>query len=122
MADPANTPNPAPAQNPPAGAPQTDFPLDYSHCSDAYANFCRISRTPDEMVFDFGLNPEFSAHPSSPIKITHRLILNFYTAKRLLLALNHFIKEHEATFGNLEIDYNKRTRPNPGLGQPPRQG
>ena len=101
---------------------QTDFPLDYSHCSDAYANFCRISRTPDEMVFDFGLNPEFSAHPSSPIKITHRLILNFYTAKRLLLALNHFIKEHEATFGNLEIDYNKRTRPSPGLGQAPRQG
>lgn len=117
MAEPTNT---AAAPNPAPNPAQSDFPLDYSRCSDAYANFCRISRTPDEMVFDFGLNPEFSAHPTSPIKITHRLILNFYTAKRLLLALNHFIKEHEATFGTLEIDYNKRARPN--LGQAPRQG
>ena len=37
--------------------------------------------------------------------------MNFYTAKRLLLALNHFIKEHEATFGTLEIDYNKAPAP-----------
>ena len=59
MPEPASTPTPAPAPNP----AQTDFPLDYSRCSEAYANFCRISRTPDELVFDFGLNPEFTPIP-----------------------------------------------------------
>ena len=119
MAEHENTPTPTPAATP-TPAP-TEFPLDYSHCSDAYANFCQIRQTPDEMVFDFGLNPELTVPPRSPIKITHRLILNFYTAKRLLLALNHFIRQHEATFGVLEMDYNKRAA-RPGLGQAPRQG
>jgi hypothetical protein len=113
MADPAVPPN-TPA--PPASPPQ-DYALDYNRMSEAYANFCRVAQTPEELVLDFGLNPTMVPNPAEPIKITHRLILNYYTAKRLLLALNHFIQRHEATFGALELDVNKRVR-----GQGIRQG
>ncbi|HVS37167.1 MAG TPA: DUF3467 domain-containing protein [Gemmataceae bacterium] len=98
-----------PAPTPPAAPAQPDYALDYSRMSEAYANFCRVAQTPEELVLDFGLNPQM-APTSEPIKITHRLILNYYTAKRLLLALNQFIQRHEATFGVLELDFNKRVR------------
>jgi hypothetical protein len=98
------------APTPPPAAQQQDYALDYARMSEAYANFCRVARTPEELVLDFGLNPQMAPNPSEPIKITHRLILNYYTAKRLLLALNHFIQQHEATFGVLELDVNKRAR------------
>ncbi len=102
---PATTTPPAtpPTANPP------DYQLDYSRVSEAYANFCRVAQTPEELVLDFGLNPTL-APTSEPIKITHRLILNYYTAKRLLLALNQFIQRHEAAFGVIELDFNKRVR------------
>jgi hypothetical protein len=101
---------PAPTPPAPPAAPQQDFSLDYARMSEAYANFCRVAQTPEELVLDFGLNPEMAPNPNQPIKITHRLILNYFTAKRLLLALNHFIQRHEATFGVLELDVNKRAR------------
>ncbi len=103
-----DTPTPTPPAAPAGG--QQDYALDYSRMSEAYANFCRVARTPEELVLDFGLNPAMAPNPSEPIKITHRLILNYFTAKRLLLALNHFIQQHEATFGVLELDVNKRAR------------
>jgi len=105
----AETAAPGTPPAPPA-APQQDFALDYTRMSEAYANFCRVAQTPEELVLDFGLNPAMVPNPSEPIKITHRLILNYYTAKRLLLALNHFIQRHETTFGALELDVNKRVR------------
>ena len=45
-----------------------------------------------------------------------RIIVNFYTAKRLLAALQMSVARHEAVFGVLETDINKRVRP--GLNQP----
>jgi hypothetical protein len=107
----AETPAPNPPATPPAAQPP-DYSLDYTRMSEAYANFCRVAQTPEELVLDFGLNPGM-APTSEPIKITHRLILNYYTAKRLLLALNQFIQRHEQAFGVLELDFNKRVR---GMG------
>ena len=37
-----------------------------------------------------------------------RIVLNFYTAKRLYHALGMTIQRHEKAFGILEIDVNKR--------------
>jgi hypothetical protein len=40
-----------------------------------------------------------------------RIVTNYYTAKRLLYALQMSIQRHEATFGMLEIDVQKRVQP-----------
>ena len=42
--------------------------------------------------------------PSQPLVINQRLIVNYYTAKRLLAALLLSLQRHEAAFGVLETD------------------
>lgn len=76
-----------------------------------YANFCRVTGTPEELIIDFGLNPQPIGVPTQPIPITQRIITNFYTAKRMLHALSLTVQRHEATFGVLETDVQKRVRP-----------
>jgi D-serine deaminase-like pyridoxal phosphate-dependent protein len=77
----------------------------------SYANFCRVTGTPEELIIDFGLNPQPVGVPTQPIVITQRIITNFYTAKRMLHALQLTVQRHEATFGVLETDVQKRVRP-----------
>ena len=48
--------------------------------------------------------------PTSPIVVADRIVTNFYTAKRLLYALQTTIQRHEQTFGVLEIDVQKRVQ------------
>ena len=84
----------------------------------SYANFCRVTGTPEELIVDFGLNPQPVGIPTQPIVITQRIITNFFTAKRMLHALQLTVQRHEATFGVLETDIQKRVRP--GFMQPNR--
>ena len=77
----------------------------------AYANFCRVTGSPEELIVDFGLNPQPIGMPKDPIKVKQRIIMNFYTAKRLLAALSMSVQRHEAVFGVLETDINKRLKP-----------
>ena len=81
----------------------------------SYANFCRVTGSPEELIVDFGLNPQPIGVPKDPIKVKQRIILNFFTAKRLLAALQMSVARHESVFGVLETDINKRVRP--GLQQ-----
>lgn len=80
-----------------------------------YANFCRVTGSPEELIVDFGLNPQPIGIPKDPIEVKQRIIVNFYTAKRLLAALQMSVARHESVFGVLETDINKRVRP--GLQQ-----
>jgi hypothetical protein len=80
-----------------------------------YANFCRVTGSPEELIIDFGLNPQPVGVPKDPIDVKQRIIVNFYTAKRLLAALQMSVQRHEAVFGVLETDIQKRLRP--GLQQ-----
>ncbi|MFM8175501.1 MAG: DUF3467 domain-containing protein [Pirellulaceae bacterium] len=75
-----------------------------------YANFCRVTGSPEELIVDFGLNPQPVGIPRDPIVVKQRIIMNFYTAKRLLAALQMSVQRHEAVFGVLETDINKRLR------------
>jgi len=92
--------------------------IDDSKALANYANFCRVTGTPEELIIDFGLNPQPIGVPTSPIPITQRIITNFYTAKRMLHALSLTVQRHEATFGVLEIDVQKRVRPGLMAGPP----
>jgi hypothetical protein len=99
---------------PPPALPQ--FSVDTSQLSTVYANFCRVTGTPEELVLDFGLNTQLAPTPAEPIKLSHRLVLNFYTAKRLLGALHMALQQHENVYGVLEVDVSKRAqRPAPSL-------
>ena len=94
------------APNPQSAPPQIQ--IDDSKVSAAYANFCRVTGTPEEVVMDFGLNAEPMGYPKNPVKISERIVLSYFTAKRLLLHLNMLVKRHEEAFGPLEIDIQKR--------------
>ncbi len=75
-----------------------------------YANFCRVTGSPEELIVDFGLNPQPIGVPKDPIHVKQRIIMNYFTAKRLLAALNMSIHRHEQVFGVLETDVQKRLR------------
>ncbi|RMF45236.1 MAG: DUF3467 domain-containing protein [Planctomycetota bacterium] len=75
-----------------------------------YANFCRVTGSPEELIIDFGLNPQPVGIPKDPIQVTQRVVMNFYTAKRLLAALQMSVQRHEQVFGVLETDIQKRLK------------
>lgn len=97
-----------PVQEPPR---QQQVQVDDSHIHASYANFCRVTGSPEELIIDFGLNPQPVGVPREPIKVDQRVIVNFFTAKRLLAALQMSVQRHEAVFGALETDVQKRLRP-----------
>ena len=90
--------------------PPIQIPFDDSRVTATYANFCRVTGTPEEMIVDFGLNPQPIGLPTVPIVVSERIIMNFYTAKRMLFALQTTIQRHEQAFGLLEIDVQKRVK------------
>ena len=110
---PAGTEGQAPAQ----AQAQPQFSVDTTTLSSAYANFCRVTGTPEELVLDFGLNTQMTPVPSEAVKLNHRLVMNYYTAKRLLGALHMAVQQHENVYGVLETDIHKRMR----AGAMPRQ-
>lgn len=123
MADaksPESTDKPASAASPAAAEQaQTQQPVQVqvedANALATYANFCRVTGSPEELIVDFGLNPQPIGVPKEPIQVKQRIILNFFTAKRLLAALQMSVARHESVFGVLETDINKRVRP--GLQQ-----
>ena len=82
--------------------------MDESKLVAAYVNFARVTGTPEEVVVDFGLNPEPFGIPTNPISVSYRIVVNFFTAKRLLAALQTTLQRHEAAFGTVETDVQKR--------------
>lgn len=95
----------------PAAAPPKQVELDESGAIACYANFCRVTGTPEELIIDFGLNTQPMAQSHEKIKVSERIILNYYTAKRMLGALHMAVQRHEAAFGLLETDIQKRVIP-----------
>ena len=106
------------AQAPQQPAPQQQLTIDDSNALGGYANFCRVTGSPEELIIDFGLNSQPMGVPKDPIRITQRLIVNFFTAKRLLGALSMAVQRHEAAFGVLETDVQRRLQPRPGSNSP----
>jgi hypothetical protein len=98
------------AHVPPAGEqPQrVNIQIDDSKALALYANFCRVTGTPEELILDFGLNPQPMGPPTEPIAITQRIITNFFTAKRMMGALQMALQRHEQVFGVVETDVQRR--------------
>jgi hypothetical protein len=102
----ASTPEPTPSAPP----VMREVQLNESDAAVCYANFCRVTGTPEELILDFGLNAQpFGELPSVAVK--QRLVVNYFTAKRLFQALGMSIQRHETAFGVLETDVQKRVAP-----------
>ena len=100
-------------------AQQQGVRVDDSKLIAMYANFCRVTGTPEELIIDFGLNPQPFGVPTEPVVVNQRIVTNFYTAKRLLHLLGQVMAQHEATFGVLELDAQRRARTTLRTGTPP---
>ncbi len=96
------------------------IPVDDSKALTTYSNYYRVAGMAEELIIDFGLNTQPFGVPTEPIPISTRVVINFYTAKRMLHALQLAIQRHEAAFGVLETDIQKRVRPGV-MGTPPSQ-
>ena len=100
---PDTTPNQTQAV---VAAPQ--IRVDDSHLTAMYANFCRVTGTPEELILDFGLNPQPSQNHPESIAVNQRIVTNYFTAKRILQALTLTLERHEAAFGVLETNVQQR--------------
>lgn len=93
----------------PAAAPQgPQLVVEDAGAVSTYSNFCRVTGTPEELIVDFGLDSQPLGVSDRTISIKQRVIVNYYTAKRMLAALNVSVQRHEAAFGVLETDIQKR--------------
>ncbi len=93
-----------------AAPPQQTLEVDDSDVNASYANFCRVSSTPEELILDLGLNPQPYGSGNTKINVAQRVILNHYTAKRLLGALSQALQRHEQAFGVLETNVRNRLK------------
>jgi hypothetical protein len=78
--------------------------LDLSQLSTSYANWYQVTGTPEEMIIDFGVTANLGIVTGDPVRVNRRLVMSFYTAKRLLTHLHYAVKRYENAFGPLEID------------------
>lgn len=93
-----------------SGQTQVTIELDDSNVEALYANMVRVSSTPEEMILDLALNPNPLGNVSTKLRISQRVILNHYTAKRLAALLGAAVQRHESAFGTVETDVRKRVK------------
>jgi len=81
-----------------------------------YTNFVRVMGTAEEVILDLGLNkqsPKTTAVLADTVAVHRRIVVSYYTAKRLFHAVTMAVQRHEANFGRLETDVRSRLRGKP---------
>jgi len=100
------------------GAQQVQLRIDEQSMTTHYANAFRTNATAEEVMLDFGINlPNPAAKPDQPeiiFRISDRVVLNYFSAKRLAITLGQVIRRYEEQFGELELNVaNRRKGPSP---------
>jgi len=109
---------PEPTQETPKDAPKEQqtvrVRMDQRDVKTSYANAFNTHGLINEVILDFGLNmpvpPQPDQQPEIMLQITDRIILNYYSVKRLALTLGQLVRRHEERFGELELDDNNRIK------------
>lgn len=99
------------------GQQQVQLRVDETAMGTTYANAFRTNGTAEEAILDFGLNvvtppAKPDANPQILFKVNQRVVMNYYSAKRLAITLSQLIRRHEEQFGELELDVQKRRKGN----------
>ena len=92
---------------------QVNVQIDDRDASLNYANAFRTNAGPEELIIDFGVNmmsPTQNNPESSNMifKVNDRIIMNYYSVKRLALTLGQQVRRFEEQYGEIETDNNKR--------------
>lgn len=100
------------------GQQQVRLRIDERDMRTAYSNAFRVNGTAEEVMLDFGVNlvnpaTQQQGQPEIVFQVTERLIMNYYSAKRLAITLSQVIRRHEEQFGELEMDVAKRQKSRP---------
>jgi hypothetical protein len=110
----------APAATAAPGQQQVQIGVDVSNRETAYMNFFQAHMNADEVYLDIGqFSQVVTPSGAEPIVVTHRLVMNFATAKRLAEVMRAAIARHEQMFGVVELDPNRRLRTPPQAPRPP---
>lgn len=85
--------------------PSVQVLLDERELRQIYSNAYRIHATNDEVIVDLGFNMP-NPNPQTGkqqllLKITDRVVMSYFNAKRLSYSLQQLIKRYEQQFGEL---------------------
>ena len=70
----------------------------------SYANVCNVSSSREEVTLLFGTNQTWhTGQQEFTIKLSDRVIISPFAAKRLLALLQNVVGQYEARFGKLDI-------------------
>ena len=96
------------------GQTQVQLRIDEREMTSHYANAFRTNATAEEVMLDFGVNlPNPAAAQGKPeilFRISDRIVLNYYSAKRLAITLSQMIRRYEEQFGELELNVANRRK------------
>lgn len=109
----------APAEGADSSQRQVRIRVDERDVKSAYSNAFRTNTTAEEVFVDFGVNlvqPQGQgdnqpAAADMVFQVHQRVILNYYSAKRLAIALGQVVRRYEEQFGEIEMDAAKRQKP-----------
>ena len=86
-----------------AAAPRVNW--DAANMNTSYANVVNVSSTREEVTLLFGTNVTlYTGQNEVTVKLSDRLILNPFAAKRLMVLLNNVMGEYEKRFGQLSVE------------------
>ena len=97
------------------GQQQIRLRIDERSMKTSYANAFRTNGPAEEVMLDFGLNlvnPAAQQQGQNEIifQVNDRVVMNYYSAKRLAITLSQLIQGYEKQFGELELDMAKRKK------------
>ncbi len=100
------------AQGPIASSAAQSLSVRYdpTHALPLYSNSFLVTGTPEEVILDFGLNPTQFSVTTEPVKVNQKVVVNYFTAKRLLAVLQMVVQRLETCFGVIEPDVSKRKK------------
>lgn len=77
---------------------------DDSEISTNYANVCNVLGTREEIMLLFGANQAWNTELKEvKVRLSNRIVLNPYAAKRLLQLLDLGMKQYESRYGELKL-------------------
>ena len=93
----------SPAVDPKTGAvPKVKW--DDTGMSTTYANVCNVTGTREEVTLLFGTNQTGLDASEVKVRLSDRIILSPYAAKRLGGLISNVVSEYEKRFGELSLD------------------
>lgn len=95
------------------GQKQIRLYIDEKNMQTNYANAFRTSESAEEVILDLGLNVvrpsgERKDQPEIVFQANDRIIMNYYSVKRLAITLSQIVRRYEQQYGELELDVAKR--------------